>query len=198
MSFSCATFARKYPLSGRRSLPTIESATWCSTPATRSAARRLVVEVVKKSSTSASANDGEFETSTTTFAPTSTSVSPSPVMVFTPELGEAAIASWPLSMRCSTTLDPMRPVPPMTTIFMMTVPSSSSPYCSSELRLRTSVEACPFTRLTHEPLTPTAWSAFSRAIGPSPRRPRSGLPNPPRTCSGHVRTPTPEAWTRRG
>ena len=76
-----------------------------------------MVEVVKNSSTSSSANDGEFETSTTTFAPASTSASPSPVMVFTPELGEAATVV-AVSVRCSTTLDPMRPVPPMTTIFM--------------------------------------------------------------------------------
>ena len=66
MRASWATLARKYPLSGRRSVPTIESATWCPTPASTSAASRLVVERVKKSSTASASNDGEFETSTTT------------------------------------------------------------------------------------------------------------------------------------
>lgn len=43
----------------------------------------------------------------------------SPVSVFTPELGEAARASWPWSRSSVTSFEPMRPLPPMTTSFMM-------------------------------------------------------------------------------
>ncbi len=38
--------------------------------------------------------------------------------VFTPEFGDAGTDSWPSSASFLTTLDPMRPVPPITTIFM--------------------------------------------------------------------------------
>src|SRR5688572_4399048 len=48
MRFSWATFARKYPLSGVRSVPTMESATWCRAPSALSAARRLRPEVSKE------------------------------------------------------------------------------------------------------------------------------------------------------
>ena len=75
--------------------------------------------VVKNSSTAASSNDGEFDTSTTTDAPCSASASPSPVMVLTPVLGAAASGSWPCSRSRSTTFAPSRPVPPMTTIFIV-------------------------------------------------------------------------------
>jgi hypothetical protein len=37
--------------------------------------------------------------------------------VFTPELGEAARASWPWSRSSVTSFEPMRPLPPMTTSF---------------------------------------------------------------------------------
>src|SRR5262245_46765496 len=97
ISPSWTTFARMYPLSGRRSAPTTDRATWCPTPAAASAASRLRVEVSKNSSTAASAKDGEFVTSTTTLAPASASVSPSPVRVLTPEEGDAGTASWPRS-----------------------------------------------------------------------------------------------------
>jgi hypothetical protein len=53
------------------------------------------VAVSKNSSAAAPSNDGEFDTSTTTGAPRRAAGSPSPVRVFTPELGEAATASWP-------------------------------------------------------------------------------------------------------
>ena len=43
---------------------------------------------------------------------------PSPVMVLTPLLGEAAMTSWPPWRRMATDFEPIRPVPPMTTIFM--------------------------------------------------------------------------------
>jgi hypothetical protein len=61
----------------------------------------------------------DLDTSTTTCAPGSTSASPSPVRVLTPDFGDAAIASWPCSASLATTLEPMSPVPPMTTTFVM-------------------------------------------------------------------------------
>src|SRR5215204_368650 len=93
MSFSCASFAWKYPLCGaRRSVPTTDSATWWDTPASASAASRLVVDLLKNSIAAASSKDGEFDTSTTTDAPVRTSGRPSPVTVFTPVEGAAATA----------------------------------------------------------------------------------------------------------
>src|SRR5262245_41618900 len=99
-----------------RSAPTTDRATWCPTPAARSAASRLRVEVSKNASTAASSHDGEFVTSTTTFAPASAWASPSPVRLLTPEEGEADTASWPRSRGIS--FLPMSPLPPITTIFM--------------------------------------------------------------------------------
>lgn len=61
---------------------------------------------------------GELATSITAWAPVRTSARPSPVKVLTPVLGEAAIASCPNTLRPETTLDPIRPVPPITTIFI--------------------------------------------------------------------------------
>jgi hypothetical protein len=84
-----------------------------------SAARRLPVEVVKKSSAALSSNEGELDTSTATCVPDSTSASPSPVRVLTPDFGDAAIALWPCSASLATTLEPMSPVPPITTTFVM-------------------------------------------------------------------------------
>jgi hypothetical protein len=46
-------------------VPTIDSATWWPTPASRSAASCVLVERVKKSRTGPSSNDGELATSTT-------------------------------------------------------------------------------------------------------------------------------------
>src|SRR4051812_36991161 len=117
-SASWATFARRYPLSGSRSAPTIDTATWWPTPASRSAASRLRVEVVKNSRTASSSQTGALATSTTTSAPIITSASPSPVIVSTPVAGEAGTGSCPCVMRRRTTLLPIRPLPPMTTIFM--------------------------------------------------------------------------------
>jgi hypothetical protein len=54
----------------------------------------------------------------TTCVPTMTSLSPSPVMVLMPFFGEAATTSWPRARRMATAFEPIRPVPPMTTIFM--------------------------------------------------------------------------------
>jgi len=80
--------------------------------------------LVKNSIDGASSNDGEFETSATTDAPTSTSDKPSPVTAFTPVDGAAATASCPCSVKVCTTFDPIRPVPPITTIFMLSLPWS--------------------------------------------------------------------------
>src|SRR5262245_15479989 len=108
-----------YPLSGRRSAPTTDRATWCRTPAAASAASRLRVDFSKNSSTSASPQDGAFDTSTTTAAPASAPASPSPVRALTPEEGDAGTASWPCWRRIGTSFFPMSPLPPITTIFML-------------------------------------------------------------------------------
>src|SRR5262245_13918225 len=102
-----------------RSAPTTDRATWCPTPAARSAASRLSVEVSKNASTAASSHDGEFVTSTTTFAPASAWASPSPVRLLTPDDGDAAMTSWPCRRRMVTSFFPMSPLPPITTIFML-------------------------------------------------------------------------------
>ena len=57
-------------------------------------------------------------TSTTTCAPVSASVKPSPVIELMPCEGDAATTSWPPARRRFTTLLPMSPVPPRTTIFI--------------------------------------------------------------------------------
>src|SRR5256714_13997150 len=119
ISFSWATLARKYPLSGVRSVPTIESATWCRMAAAASAARTLRPEVTKNSSTALSSNEGELVRSITTCVPAMASLRPWPVMVLTPVLGEAATTSWPPWRRMATVFEPIRPVPPITTIFIL-------------------------------------------------------------------------------
>src|SRR5947209_1448362 len=80
---------------------------------------RLRVEVVKKCRTSSSAQDGEFDTSITVCAPLSASATPSPLSVSTPDRGEAETASWPNSRSWATTCEPISPLPPMTTNFMI-------------------------------------------------------------------------------
>src|SRR5690348_15800663 len=76
------------------------------------------VDVVKKSITAFATHYGTFETSTTTWAPCNTSANPWPVNVLTPVSGAAATVWWPRSLRLLTSFDPMRLVPPMTTIFI--------------------------------------------------------------------------------
>jgi hypothetical protein len=76
-------------------------------------------EVSKNSSTALSSNEGELARSITTCAPAMASLSPSPVMLLTPVLGEAATTSWPPWRRMATVFEPIRPVPPMTTTFMV-------------------------------------------------------------------------------
>src|SRR5262249_32801160 len=119
ISLSWATLARRYPLSGRRSAPTTDSATWWPTPAAASAARMLRVDVSKNSSAAAAANDGAVDTSTPPWVPLSASASPSPVRVLTPDEGDAETASWPRSRNRGINFFPMSPLPPITTIFML-------------------------------------------------------------------------------
>src|SRR6476620_11770171 len=82
----------------------------------------LRVDVSKNFSTAASSQEGELDTSTTTEELFSTSASPSPVRVLTPVLGAAATASCPCSRSLLTSFDPMSPVPPITTIFILVLP----------------------------------------------------------------------------
>src|SRR5262249_51862623 len=96
----------------------MESATWCRMSAAASAARRLRPEVSKNSSTALSSNEGELARSITTCVPAMASLRPSPVMVLTPLLGEAATPWWPRWGRMGAVFEPMRPVPPMMTIFI--------------------------------------------------------------------------------
>src|SRR5262245_60739533 len=57
------------------------------------------------------------------------SLRPSPVMLLMPLLGDAATTSWPRWRRMATVFEPIRPVPPMTTIFIAYTPNSScAPY----------------------------------------------------------------------
>src|SRR5207244_7188120 len=77
-----------------------------------------ISEVSKNSSTALSSNEGELARSITTCVPAMASLRPSPVMVLTPVLGEAATTSWPPWRRMATVFEPIRPVPPMTTIFI--------------------------------------------------------------------------------
>src|SRR5215470_11325356 len=104
----------------------MDSATWCRTPAAASAARRLRPEVSKNSSTALSSNEGELARSITTCVPATACLSPAPVMVSMPVFGEAATTSWLRWRRMSTVFEPIRPVPPMTTIFMVYPPDKRS------------------------------------------------------------------------
>src|SRR6185369_6033879 len=88
-------------------------------PAEASAVRRLCVEVLKNFITAASSKEGEFVTSTTTEAPFKASARPSPVTTSTPERRDAATTSWPSPVSIVTSLDPMSPLPPTTTIFIL-------------------------------------------------------------------------------
>src|SRR4051794_22990142 len=96
----------------------MESAIWCPTPAAASAARRLRPEVSKNSSTALFSNEGELARSITTCAPAMASLIPSPVMLLMPLWGDAATTSWPPRRRMATVFEPIKPVPPITTIFM--------------------------------------------------------------------------------
>src|SRR5204862_2346042 len=80
--------------------------------------RRLRPEVSKNSSTALSSNERELARSITTCVPAMASLRPSPVMLLTPVFGEAATTSWPRWRRMGTVFEPIRPVPPITTIFI--------------------------------------------------------------------------------
>src|SRR5207302_560821 len=90
----------------------------CRTPACFAAAIRLRVPVSKKCSTALSSNKGEFDTSTTMSAPASAGCRPSPVTALTPLLGDACSTSWPRARSRGANFEPIRPVPPMITIFI--------------------------------------------------------------------------------
>src|SRR4249919_157465 len=78
-----------------------------------------LLPAVRKNSTGASpVNVGELARSTTTDVPAIASSRPLPLRMSTPVCGAAATASCPASLKRCTTRLPIRPVPPMTTIFM--------------------------------------------------------------------------------
>src|SRR5262249_43897519 len=56
--------------------------------------------------------------SITTCVPAMASLRPSPVMVLTPVLGEAATTSWACWRRMGMVFEPIKPEPPITTIFI--------------------------------------------------------------------------------
>src|SRR5690606_31317048 len=80
----------------------------------------------------------------------------------TPVLGAAASASWPASVSCLTRFDPMRPVPPMTTIFMI------SPFVGGRMRPLQREDSAASTDVT---ATGGAWPG----PGMRPRLPASEL-----------------------
>src|SRR4051812_7485390 len=114
--------------------PTTDNATWCLTPASRSAERRFAVAVVKKCITGSSSNNGESAPSTRTSAPATALARPSPVSESTPDRREAAITSCPCALSLVATFEPISPRPPMITIFMINL---------SELRLPVGFGAVP-------------------------------------------------------
>src|SRR6516164_3431676 len=143
-----------------RSAPTTDRATWCPTPAARSAASRLRVEVSKNAITAASSHDGEFVTSTTTFAPASAWASPSPVRLLTPDDGDAARTSWLCRLRMVTSFFPMSPLPPITTTFMTNLLGcrpqvaggwNAEPYSTSATDQRARAHATDDTPCRHGP-----------------------------------------------
>src|SRR5262245_50586334 len=77
-----------------------------------------------------STKEGAFDTSTTTEAPFSASPNPSSVIVLTPELGKADTASCPGLRSLLTTFDPMSPLPPITTIFIIAFSFLCSFFCT--------------------------------------------------------------------
>src|SRR5467141_2863610 len=157
ISFSWAPLARKKPLRGAGPVPTMESATWCRTPAAASAARRLRPEVSKNSNTALASNEGELARSITTCVPAMAPLRPSPVMVLTPVLGEAATTSWPPWRRMATVLEPIRQVPPITTIFIANL-LVRSPHagvcdgCATSRRSERTDKPSSVTSPPHEPL----------------------------------------------
>src|SRR5260370_19256621 len=148
----------------------MDSATWCRTPAAASAARRLRPEVSKNSSTALSSNEGELARSITTCAPAMASLRPSPVMLLTPLLGEAATTSWPPWRRMATVFEPIRPVPPMTTIFMVYPPLSmpGDPQMSSNASVENYPSLLGLAEQANHPLDCLIYSRHPRGDGDAP------------------------------
>src|SRR3954451_14256285 len=91
-------------------------------------------------------------------------------MVSTPEAGEAATASCPSSPSMVTTWDPMSPVPPMTTIFMMDLRGRVGCWLRTNPR--------PGAGCRAPVRTPV------RSLVPGPGNPGTGLEPPLRHCQG--------------
>src|SRR5215471_7533568 len=137
-------------------------------PAAAPEARRLRVDVSKNFSTAASSQEGAFVTSTTAEAPFSAPASPSLVMLLTPELGAAATASCPCPPSNLTSLDPMSPVPPITTIFM--------------------VGLSPFHRCHSKQVVSPAETVRPMVCGNPDHSPRLPIPNPQSPTPGPIHT----------
>src|SRR6266478_3004047 len=75
------------------------------------------------------------------------SASPSPVRVLTPDLGDAAIASCACSRNLVTSFDPIRPLPPITTIFMIATSIFGVPPCVSSVKRKNTVPESPGSRV---------------------------------------------------
>src|SRR5206468_12704292 len=78
----------------------------------------------KNSRTALCPHEGQLAGAITTCVPGRAALRPSPVMQLTPEFGEAETTSGPRWRRMGTVFEPSRPVPPMTTIFMVYPPLS--------------------------------------------------------------------------
>src|SRR5262245_41157879 len=169
----------------------METATWCRTPAAASVARRLRPEVSKNSSTALSSHEGELARSITTCVPAMASLRPSPVMLLTPVSGEAATTSWPPWRRMGTVFEPIRPVPPTTTIFIpnLLVCSPQAGVCGGCAESR-GQRVWYTTRETERALPPQALSVTTTTrrhrpcslggIGDATHRRREGPPAAPR------------------
>src|SRR5262245_10772903 len=176
----------------------MDSATWWRTPAAVSAASRLRPEVWKNSSTALSSNEGELVRSITTCAPARASLSPSPVMLLTPVFGEAARTSWPCWRRMRAVFEPIRPVPPMMTIFIPDLlvldpqagvdgircqPRSAIPLVHQADNTSRTRRHCldPLTRVhtreevPHGPRAPRDGADGGRSLGHAASRPRHGV-----------------------
>src|SRR4029450_12074019 len=73
----------------------METATWCRTPATASAEKRLRPETSKNSSTALSSHEGELARSITTCVPAMASLGPPPGVVVATVLGGGGDALGP-------------------------------------------------------------------------------------------------------
>src|SRR5260370_15413551 len=132
--------------------------------------RRLRVDVSKNFSTAASSHEGEFVTSTTTEAPFSASASPSPVRVLTPEVGDAATTSCPCSRSFLTSFDPMSPVPPITTIFMIVLSGLTLAVTDGDALVGTQIQKRPGRSPSIMAATGLQSACSSPQFGPAERK----------------------------